>query len=78
MLVHRCTAAIQTIFKHTEDNTMIHKFAEIAFASAVRESQQKQGSGKTYAHLLEGGNFNGRLGEKEAALSAHLSMMSIP
>ena len=49
---------------------MAHKFAEIAFTSNVRQTQERNGSRKAYARLDAGPDSNDRLGAREKAFIA--------
>jgi uncharacterized protein len=46
---------------------MGHKFAEIAFTSAVRALQEAHGSRRSYARMEQGEDYNDVLGDDEAA-----------
>jgi len=46
---------------------MGHKFAEIAFTSAVRDLQEVHGSRRSYARMEQGEDYNDVLGDDEAA-----------
>ena len=49
---------------------MPHKFAEIAFTSNVRQTQERNGSRKAYARMDTGPDRNNRLGDREKAFIA--------
>jgi len=50
-----------------KETTMGHKFAEIAFTPGVLRAQERMGSRRGYARLLDGVSHHERLGRSEAA-----------